>query len=230
MSVDMLSEVRAKDGKPAYIEFSTVSKQLTKQSEREGRYVAIDEDRVTVRQIGSNDSVVFKVETWLSQNRVDVQQGRLNPQFEQLYKDSYKRWKEGQELPVQGTPIKTWPVLSPSQVGALIAINVRTVEDLSTLNDEGLRRVGMGAIDLKQKAQAWLAQAQDKGPLTMKMAALEKENESLLATVNSLVEKVAALQQQTPIGQHTTTNVVVGTPEITADDIMDKPVPEKRKR
>lgn len=221
-----VEELRTKDGKPAYIEFSTVSKQLTKQSEREGRYVAIDEDRVTVRQIGSNDSTIFKVDTWLAQNDLDVKQGRLNPSFAQHYKEAYKLWKAGQELPVQGTPIKTWPILSPSQVGALLAIHVRTVEDLAGLNDEGLRRVGMGAIDLKQKAQAWLSQAQDKGPLTMEVAALKKENETLKLSLDSLHEKLNALQKQAP----THIDVPGLAAEIAADDILDKPPTEKRKR
>ena len=217
-----LMDLTSKDGKPAYIEFSTVPKVLTKQSEKEGRYIAIDEDRVTVRQIGSNDSTIFKVDTWLAQNRIDMQQGRLSPMHKDYYEDAYKRWKAGQEIPVQGTPIKTWPVLSPSQVGALIAVHVRTVEDLSTLNDEGLRRIGMGAIDLKQKAQAWLAQAQDKGPLTMEMANLKKENALLKASLDSVMEQVKALQHQPAAAPSTT---------IAADDIIDPPpVTEKRKR
>lgn len=223
MSVAMMTpELTAKDGKPAYIEFFTTAKHLPKQSEREGRYVAIDEDRVTVRQIGSNDSVVFKVETWLQQNKMDVSQGRLNPMHAAHYEQSYKMWKAGQELPVTGTPIKTWPVLSPSQVGALLAIHVRTVEDLATLNDEGLKRVGMGAIDLKRKAQAWLAQAQDKGPLTMEVSNLKKENETLKASLESLHQRLNDMQKQSQ------SFTEVKSPEITADDIIEKP--DKRKR
>ncbi len=222
MSVDMLSDLGKKDGKPAYIEFMTASKHLPKRSQEEGRYVAIDEDRVTVRQIGSNDSVVFRVADWLAQNKVDVSQGRLNPAHAEFYERAYQRWKEGQEIPVQGTPIKTWPVLSPAQVASLLAIHVRTVEDLSTLNDEGLRRVGMGAIDLKQKAQAWLSQAQDKGPLTMEVTALRRENEALKLSLDSLHEKMTALQQAQ--------RLEATSADITADEILDTPKAEKRKR
>jgi len=225
MSVDMRPDLNTKDGKPAYVEFSTAAKHLPKQSQEQGRYVAIDEDRVTVRQIGSNDSVVFKVETWLAQNKVDVAQGRLNPAHASRYEEAYTRWKQGQELPVQGTPIKTWPVISPAQVTSLLAIHVRTVEDLASLNDEGLRRLGMGAIDLKQKAQAWLAQAQDKGPLTMEVAALKKENEALKLSLDSLNERLNALQKQAP-----NYHEVQQPADITADDILDTPQAGKRKR
>lgn len=234
MSVEMLSEVRAKDGKPAYIEFKRDPKYLPKQSEKAGYPIHVEVDYVTVRQIGSNDSVIFEVPTWLAQNRIDVQQGRLHPQFAAMYEESYKRWQSGQEMPLEGTPIKSWPVLRPAQVATLLLVNVRTVEDLATLNDEGLKRVGMGGIDLKQKAQSWMAQAQDKGPLTMEVAGLKKENETLKLTLDTLMQKVEAMQRQPSVATEYT-HVGAGLPpaDITANDILDPPVipqSEKRKR
>jgi hypothetical protein len=188
-------DLKQREGKPAYVEFETVSMELPAESLAQGRYVAKDVDMVTVRQIGSNDSVKFVVEDWFAQNKVEVVQGRLSPQHDELYRESYRRWKAGQEMPVQGTPIKTWPVLSPAQVASLLKIHVRTVEELATLNDEGLKRLGMGGIALKQKAEAWLAQAQDKGPLTMQMTQLQQENELLKANLASLQATVAELKR-----------------------------------
>jgi hypothetical protein len=189
------ADLRQREGKPAYIEFETVPVELTRRSQEEGRYVAEDVDFVTVRQIGSNDSVKFIVKDWLDQNKIEVMQGRLSPQHDELYRESYRRWKAGQEMPVQGTPIKSWPVISPAQVNSCLAIHVRTVEELATLNDEGLKRLGMGGIALKQKAEAWLAQAQDKGPLTMEMAKLKQENDLLKANLESLQATVAELKR-----------------------------------
>jgi hypothetical protein len=192
------ADLRQREGKPAYIEFETVSVELPTKSLEEGRYVAMDQDMVTVRQIGSNDSVKFVVADWLRQNKIEVVQGRLDPRHADLYEESYKRWKAGQDLPVTGTPIKTWPVVSPAQVATLLNIHVRTVEDLATLNDEGLKRLGMGAISLKQKAEAWLAQAQDKGPLTMKLAQLEQENALLKSNLEAMHASIEELKRQQP--------------------------------
>ena len=70
-----------------------------------------------------------------------------------------------------------------------------TVEDLARINDEGLRRFGIGAADLKNKAIAWLAQLDDKGPLTQEIAALKAENASLKKQVESLTKKVETLSK-----------------------------------
>src|SRR6185295_18164354 len=118
--MEMASELLAKTGKPAYVEFSTMAKELKKRSEEEGRYVAIDVDIVSVRQIGATDSVIFEVERWLQQNKAEVAGGRLPPEHAEHYKRLYQHWKNGQELPVEGTPIKGWAVISPSQAELIV--------------------------------------------------------------------------------------------------------------
>jgi cell division protein FtsB len=75
-------------------------------------------------------------------------------------------------------------------------VGLRTVEDLASLNDEGLRKIGMGAVELRQKAKAWMAAAQDKGKLTQDMTALQRTNEQLHNTVASLTAKMEALQAE----------------------------------
>lgn len=194
-ALDIATDLLGKAGKPAYVEFTTVPKELVKRSKEEGRYIAIDVDMVTVRQIGSVDSCVFKVESWLAQNKIDVQAQRLPREHADFYEKSYRRWKDGQEMPLTGTPIKGWAVISPAQSEAVLRLGIRTVEDLAAINDEAKARIGMGAIILKNKAQAWLAQAQDKGPLTMQMAAIQQENDVLKLTLATLQEQVEALRQ-----------------------------------
>ena len=99
----------------------------------------------------------------------------------------------------------------------LIRMNILTVELLSNINDEGVKRIGMGAVDLKTKAKAWLAQLNDKGPLTLKVAATEKENALLKSSVETLQKQVeslmAALRVEKPVPHETA--------EITADDLID---------
>jgi septal ring factor EnvC (AmiA/AmiB activator) len=48
----------------------------------------------------------------------------------------------------------------------------------------------MGAHDLKNKARAWLQAAKDHGPLTMQIASLEKENDQLKGTIQSLQDQI----------------------------------------
>ena len=142
------------------------------------------------------------------------------------YQRHYDAWKNGQELPLVGTPIRGWPVLTPSQQENLIRVNIPTVEYLAEANDEGLARIGMGGLEQKRKAIAWLAQATDKGPLTQQMASLQTENDVLKMSVETLTKQVNALM----VGAHTPTGSV--SSGITANDLLDEePVPRpSRKR
>ena len=84
----------------------------------------------------------------------------------------YERWKNGQEMPLNGTPIKTWSAISPAQIKNLIAIGILTVEDLANVNGEGLTRIGMGGQNLKKMATNWLETAADHGPVTLRVTVL----------------------------------------------------------
>lgn len=218
------SDLETRNGQPAFVTFQTIAKEQKKESEDAGRYVAKDVDMVTVRQLGATDSVVFKVEQWLAQNKLDVQGGRLAESHAKAYEESYQRWKAGQEMPVHGTPIKSWPVISPAQVEILIRVGLRTVEDLADLNDEGLRKIGMGAVELKNKAKNWMSASNDKGKLTQDMTALQRTNEQLLNTVTTLTAKVEALQEAMKAAKKPTKGrkKADDADDISASDLIDE--------
>lgn len=221
---EIASDLETRNGKPAFVTFQTIAKEQKKESEHAGRFIARDVDMVTVRQLGATDSVVFKVEQWLAQNRLDVQAGRLAESHAKAYEESYQRWKAGQEMPVSGTPIKSWPVISPAQVEILLRVGIRTVEDLSDLNDEGLRKIGMGAIELKNKAKNWMTASTDKGKLTQDMTALQRTNAQLLDTVTTLTAKVEAMQAEMKAAKKPTKGrkKAEDADEISASELLDE--------
>jgi hypothetical protein len=177
----------------------------------------------------SKDVVVQKVTAWLAQLDQDVGMGRLPAQWRDAYKEGYAKWQNGQEMPLRGTAIRGWGVISPAQQENLIRMNILTVEDLACVNDEGLKRLGVGWLDLKNKARTWLDALEKKGEVTMKMAELEKQNilkdtlissmEAKLATLTAQVSALAGAQMQIP--QSNT---------ITADDILPESEPVQKRR
>ena len=219
--MEMATELQGKIGKPAYVEFSTVAKHLPKRSEAEGRYIAIDVDMATVRQIGAADSVIYEVPKWLAHNKVEVGAGRLPREHAAHYEKMYQLWKSGQELPVEGTPIKGWAVIAPSQAEAIIRAGIRTVEDLAQMNGEAMQRIGMGAVSMKNMAAAWVAQAKDKGPLTMEMASLKSENDLLKLNLAKLTEQVQAMQAEKPGRGQKAPRQEEPSLGITAADLLD---------
>jgi hypothetical protein len=187
---------------------------------KDGVPVFRDVELVTVRQPGGVDSIIYELDKWL--NSVipsELNSGRLHPDIAEYYRKAAKRFREGQEIPVEGTPIKTWPVLTPAQAETVLGIHVRTVEELANLADDGVRRLGMGGIDLKNKAKAWLAAASDKGKLTHEMAALQKKSELQENTIESLKSQIDQLKVMVGAKQ----TVASDAEAIGVSDLMDEP-------
>lgn len=176
---------------PAYVRFE---QRAVQDLSVKDRYAAKDVDFVIITPPYSKDEIIKKVPAWLEGLDAHVRNGRLRQDWADSYKMQYKAWKEGREAPLEGTPIKGWPVISPAQQATLIDMKVMTVESLAAMNDEGMRRFGMGGTDLKNKAVAWLAQANDKGPLTMENARLRREVEVLMGSIKNLEDKIEALK------------------------------------
>lgn len=200
-----------------FVRFERVAFEDKKASLQAGHYVAQDIDMAYVTPPYSKDVMKYKVTTWLTQLQQDLVNGRISREWVDEYKKSYEYWLKGQELPVDGIPIKGWGVISPAQQETLIKMHVLTVEQLAVMNDEGVRRVGMGAFDMKNKAQAWLKSLKKSGAVSMEIADLKAENARLQANIVSLEEKIDKLSANVKIVKLPTYE---DQDEISADDII----------
>lgn len=188
-----LESVVERQERPAYVRFEKRPVEDKAASLAAGRYVAKDVDYALISPPYSKDVVVQKVDAWLKQLDQDVAMERLPAKWRDAYREGYAKWQAGQEMPLHGTPIRGWPVISPAQQENLIRMNILTVEDMAHINDEGARRLGMGWLELKNKALAWLQQAEDKGPLTMEVAELKKVNANQAAQIEAMQQQISAL-------------------------------------
>lgn len=193
--VGMLDDSQ-RDKQPAYVRFERVPVEDVAASAREGRYVARDVDFALVTPMYSRDVFKAKVSTWLPELKRQAHEGKIPQEWLAHYEAAYAAFQKGQTLPLVGTPIKGWGVISPAQQEVLIRMMVLTVEDLAAINEEGMRSIGMGAVALRDKAKAWLSQLRDKGPLTQEVATLKASNASLTATVELLTQRVQTLLNQ----------------------------------
>ena len=210
--------VAEREERPALVRFERVAVEDKAASLQAGHYVAKDVDYALITPPYSKDVFKIKIPQWFANMQQDVANGRLPEKWERDYRDTYERWKAGQEIPLNGVPIKGWGVISPAQQETLTRLNILTVEDLAAVNDEGIRRIGMGAVELKNKAKAWLAQIKDKGPLTQEVAALKTENDVLKASVAALEKRVELLSRQDHAED------AVESSEIAASDILEETV------
>jgi hypothetical protein len=219
-----VGELRELKERPAQIEFERRAVEDQVASRQEGRYVTKDVDFVTVFIPYSRDTNVFKVDQWLRNLEQYTRDGRIPPDWLPNYKRLYEAWKNGQELPPNGTPIKGWGVISPAQQQNLIHYRVLTVEDAAGMNEDILRKIGMGGVEIKNKAKAWLAQITERGPMTMQIAELQRENELLKGSIASLEAKIDRMAAE----RHDEVEVEVSRGTIDSSDIIPdlEPTPE----
>lgn len=174
--------------RPPYVAFETRAVEDRDASIKAGHYVAHDVDYVVITPAGSKDQIERIADEWLSQIKRQSVEGKYNPVWVQHFEAVYRQWKETNTIPENGTSIKAWPLLSPAQAATVLAANIRTVEDLASINEDGLRRLGMGGRDLKAKAVAWLESAKDTGKVAAENAALKVKIEALEAQVAELIQ------------------------------------------
>jgi len=158
-----------------------------------GRYVAMDVDIANITPPYSKDIMKYKVKNWFVQLETDARNNRIPLEWVDKYKTAYELWQKGQELPLDGIPIKGWGVCSPAQQETLIKMHILTVEQLADVNHEGLQRIGMGAIDLKNKATAWLKSLKKSGAITIENAEMKRKVDEQAATITSLENKIESL-------------------------------------
>jgi hypothetical protein len=156
-----------------------------------------DEAWVFVQQLGSRDEAQFPAEQWITQMELEsrLRPKQMPPRWVQMFKDAYKDFKAGNAMQVNGTSIRSASFLTPAEIANLIRIGVQAIEDAAALNDEGLRRYGMGGLQVKQKCADWLT-TRDSNKTALEMNQLREQNEALKGQMASQQETLDAMQAQ----------------------------------
>lgn len=178
--------------RPPYVRFEQRSVEDRAKSNESGIFSYMDVNFALVTPHGSKDVFEDQAESWLEKQKEHARKGRIPEQHYQYFKRAYDSWKEGQELPEEGTPIRGWAVLSPAQQQAILQANIRTVEDLAQAPEDALHQIGMGARALKQKATAWLESA-DTGKSANKIVDLENKVQYLSEALDKKDKQIEEL-------------------------------------
>lgn len=103
---------------------------------------------------------------------------------------AYEAWKQGREVPLDGTPLAVWNGVSTEQAEIFRMKGVRTVESIAALTDTHKQSMGIpGLHEIVENAKRFLT-AQDKGAVARALAQKDAEVESLKAQIAELVEMV----------------------------------------
>jgi hypothetical protein len=147
-----------------------------------GRPIYDNVEMVGINVPGSKDEVVKKVN--------DEIKAKFGPQ--------YDRWKRTQEQPVDGTPLSMVPWLNPAQIRELQALNIMTLEQLGSLSDTSVQKIGMGGLKLREKAQTYMKSGTDSAEtqrLVARNVFLEAETKRMQEQLTAANNRYEALLQ-----------------------------------
>jgi hypothetical protein len=181
--------------RPPYVQWETRAIEDRSASLAAGHYVAKDVDFAVIMRPGSRDKLEKEAVVWLSELRMKDQKNEIPPTWFPAFQASFKAWKEGEEEPLNGTSVKLFPVLTPSQLKTLQSAGIKTIEDLAQIPDQDLGILGIGGLNLKLKARAWLEQAVDKGKLAEENASLKTQMTQMQEQLNFLTAELGKLKE-----------------------------------
>lgn len=144
-------------------------------SAEQGRPIFRNEERVQFILPGSPNQPVFRV---LDEHR-------------ERWPEQYAAFRRGEEMSVEGTPLEQWPILTRAMVLELKALGVHSVEQASQLPDTAVQRIGRGGYQLRERAKAYLDDA-DACALSER---LNRENEALNARISAQDRQIAELKE-----------------------------------
>lgn len=99
--------------------------------------------------------------------------------WEKFVKPAYENWKNGHEIPVNGTPLSAWYELSKPQIEALRTAGLSSIEQVAEMNDTVMGMVALpNKHGLKMAAQAFL-KAADGNAAANEIATLKAKIEAL---------------------------------------------------
>lgn len=176
---DFAAEAQNKLDENLLVKFFTKQREDKAASLKEGRPIFKDIEYIDIKVPGQRAGGASRPATFRDKQR---------------FPRHYQAYKQRQEMPLEGTPLSEWPIMTRTQVEELAFHNVKTVEQLVAMSDTLASRF-MGMNSLKAKGKMWLENAEETVRIneieTLKASGDEKDKriEKLEAQVEAIMAK-----------------------------------------
>lgn len=117
---------------------------------REGSDQPVPRDKVILGKIGDPQ---YRQEYWIS--RLSGKKSD-SPRIWDAIRPAYEAWKRGEEITHDGTPLGAVAFVPKKAVAAYRMANVHTVEQLASVEDASLSRLGLDARNHRDMARKYL--------------------------------------------------------------------------
>jgi hypothetical protein len=114
---------------------------------------------------------------------------RVSDEHRQRWPKQYEAFKKGIELSPDGTPLEEWPRLKRSQVLELKGLGFQTVEQVASMDDHAVQRIGIGGRQIRELARAFIDDA-ERCRLTEQLSAEAERKDMRIATLENQVREM----------------------------------------
>lgn len=183
------------DQRPPFVRFEEREWGINQEaSEAAGRPVPKVIVLACITPHASKDVVEKPAEEWLQQIRAKAVRGDFNPQWAEMFRMQYEEYLKGNELPREGTPVKTWQAITRAEMHMILGAGYTVVEDLAQVPDSGLNTIGLSGRYLRDLARNWIAEAKDKGINAKALADANAKIEQQQQTIDSMRMRLERLE------------------------------------
>ena len=131
---------------------------------------------------------------WLDKQRERLHNKKITQRYFDYCKESFERFKNNEDQPIDGTPLAMWSGAPESVKKAAIESGILSVEAAAEMTTEAMSSIGMGAADLKNSAKAFLTANVDSHQAAAQIRILEEQNADKDERLSTLEKKLAELE------------------------------------
>lgn len=149
-----------------------------------------------VHYAGSGDALFAS--TWARVADFQARNGRpVGEQAEIVWsfiEPAYKAWKEGLEIPENGTPLAAWGGMGSQQIKAFRRAGLKTIEDVAEMNDTVMGRIQMPNVrSYRDQAKTYL-EGRDTAELAKQISARDDQMRVMQAEMEKMRAAMANYQ------------------------------------
>lgn len=158
-----------------FVSFYVEAVEIKAESEKQGRPVYRDVPFIKVVVPGDVNNIIERKATDADKEK---------------FPKAWARFQAQEADAQEGTPLEQWPQMSRSLVKECKYYEIHTVEQLANLSDANVTKMGMGYVELRNKAKAYLVAAAGTAGETAQAA----ENQRLKDMIADLQKQMAELK------------------------------------
>lgn len=158
-----------------FVNFFVEAIEIPAESEKQGRPVFRDVPFIRIVVPGDVNNIIER---------------KANDADKEKFPKAWARFQAQEADAQEGTPLEQWPQMSRSLVKECKFFEIHTVEQLANLSDSNVSKMGMGYVELRNKAKAYLVAAAGTAGETAQAA----ENQRLKDMIADLQKQMAELK------------------------------------